>query len=125
VTRLRKRELRRKLIQPELQKIGINGRGLAHLRHTWARCLRIWENTNSQSATIYGHANLHVTNKYLQATSKTKRHAQTIGRCDPGCGLLAETEPGAIAALTARSGREVAFAAFRPLISPDPLGAGL
>ena len=40
--------------------------------------------------------NLYVTNNYLQATSKTKRHAQDrlVDAILPG--LLAETEPGAI-----------------------------
>jgi len=37
------------------------------------------------------HSNLHVTNKYLQATSKSKSRA----RRDFACRLVAETKPGA------------------------------
>ena len=42
----------------------------------WERCWRRWDNTNSLSETTCRHSNLHVTNKYLQATSKAKRLAQ-------------------------------------------------
>jgi len=84
------------------------------------------ENTNSQSATIYGHANLHVTNKYLQATSKTKRHAQDrLVDAILAAGFCRKPNRAQIGGAYCEVGAGKSRAAFRPLISPDRWEQGL
>src|SRR5229473_5618447 len=73
------------------------------------------------------HSNLHVTNKYLQATSKTKRlaHDKLVDAFLPA-GLLPKSKPGPIGDAKQRiRNLEFASCAYRPLISPDPFGSGL
>ena len=69
------------------------------------------------------HSNLHVTNKYLQATSKTKRLAQDkLARRYFADGYFAEDKPNPMNAVGERF-RMVTFSsgAYRPLTSPDLL----
>ncbi len=97
MTRLRKRELRRKLIQPELQKIGINGVGWPTFRHTVGTMLA---DMGEHQLTIRDYLRTCQPSRHEQIPAGDVEDeascARPIGRCDPGCGLLAETEPGAI-----------------------------
>ena len=66
------------------------------------------------------HSNLHVTNKYLQATSKTKRLAQDklVDAILPTG--LAEDKLNPMSAVCERSRMgPFSFGAYRPLTSPD------
>jgi integrase len=66
----------KKKIQPVFRRIAITGVGWHTFRHSVGTML---EEMGEHQLTIRDylrHNNLHVTNKYLQATSKTKRVAQ-------------------------------------------------
>ena len=67
--------LKRK-IQPAFCKIGITGVGWHTFRHTVGSMLAEMGEHQLTIRDYLRHANLHVTNKYLQATAKTKRLAQ-------------------------------------------------
>ncbi len=65
----------KKKVQPAFRRIGIPGVGWHTFRHTVGTMLAEM-GQHSPSRTTWRHSNLHVTNKYLQATSKAKRLAQ-------------------------------------------------
>ena len=67
--------LKRK-VQPAFKKIGIMGVGWHTFRHTVGTRLAEMGERQLTIRDYLRHSNLHVTNKYLQATSKTKRLAQ-------------------------------------------------
>ena len=67
--------LKRK-VQPAFTKIGIVGVGWHTFRHTVGTMLAEMGEHQLTIRDYLRHSNLHVTNKYLQATSKTKRLAQ-------------------------------------------------
>jgi len=127
VTRLRKRELRRKQTQPAFQKIGINGVGWHTFRHTVGTMLA---DMGEHQLTIRDYLRTCQPSRHEQIPAGDVEDeascARQIGRCDPGCGVLAETEPGAIggAYCEVRAGNS-----RLPLIvtsySLDPSGAGL
>jgi integrase len=66
----------KKKIQPAFQKIGITGVGWHTFRHTVGTMLAEMGEHQLTIRDYLRHSYLHVTNKYLQATSKTKRWAQ-------------------------------------------------
>ena len=66
----------KKKVQPAFQKIGITGVGWHTFRHTVGTMLAEMGEHQLTIRDYLRHSNLHVTNKYLQATSKTKRLAQ-------------------------------------------------
>ena len=67
--------LKRK-IQPAFKSVGIVGVGWHTFRHTVGTMLAEMGEHQLTIRDYLRHSNLHVTNKYLQATSKTKRSAQ-------------------------------------------------
>ena len=67
--------LKRK-IQPAFKSVGIIGVGWHTFRHTVGTMLAEMGEHQLTIRDYLRHSNLHVTNKYLQATSKTKRSAQ-------------------------------------------------
>jgi integrase len=67
--------LKRK-IQPAFKSVGIVGIGWHTFRHTVGTLLAEMGEHQLTIRDYLRHSNLHVTNKYLQATSKTKRSAQ-------------------------------------------------
>lgn len=67
--------LKRK-IQPAFEKLGITGVGWHTFRHTVGTLLAELGEHQLTIRDYLRHANLSVTNKYLQAASKTKRDAQ-------------------------------------------------
>jgi len=66
----------KKKVQPAFKKIGIAGVGWHTFRHTVGTMLAEMDEHQLTIRDYLRHSNLHVTNKYLQATSKTKRLAQ-------------------------------------------------
>lgn len=66
----------KKKIQPAFKSIGIFGVGWHTFRHTVGTMLAEMGEHQLTIRDYLRHSNLHVTNKYLQATSKTKRLAQ-------------------------------------------------
>jgi integrase len=66
----------KKKIQPAFRRIGITGMGWHTFRHTVGTMLAEMGEHQLTIRDYLRHSNLHVTNKYLQATSKTKRLAQ-------------------------------------------------
>ena len=66
----------KKKIQPAFGRIGINGVGWHTFRHTVGTMLAEMGQHQLTIRDYLRHSNLHVTNKYLQATSKAKRLAQ-------------------------------------------------
>jgi len=85
--------LKRK-VQPALKKIGITGVGWHTFRHTVGTMLAEMGEHQLTIRDYLRHSNLHVTNKYVQATSKTKRLAQRqVGRSDFADGYFAEDKP--------------------------------
>ncbi len=66
----------KKKIQPAFRRIGINGVGWHTFRHTVGTMLAEMGQHQLTIRDYLRHSNLHVTNKYLQATSKAKRLAQ-------------------------------------------------
>jgi integrase len=66
----------KKKIQPAFVKLGITGVGWHTFRHTVGTMLAEMGEHQLTIRDYLRHSNLHVTNKYLQATSKTKRLAQ-------------------------------------------------
>lgn len=66
----------KKKIQPTFAKLGIAGVGWHTFRHTVGTMLAEMGEHQLTIRDYLRHSNLHVTNKYLQATSKSKRHAQ-------------------------------------------------
>jgi integrase len=66
----------KKKIQPAFKKIGILGVGWHTFRHTVGTMLAEVGEHQLTIRDYLRHSNLHVTNQYLQATSKTKRLAQ-------------------------------------------------
>jgi integrase len=67
--------LKRK-IRPAFEKLGINGVGWHTFRHTAGTVLAELGEHQLTIRDYLRHSNLSVTNKYLQAASNTKRHAQ-------------------------------------------------
>src|SRR5713226_3489279 len=65
----------KKKIQPAFEEIGIAGVGWHTFRHTVGSMLAEMGEHQLMIRDYLRHSNLHVTNKYLQATSKTKRLA--------------------------------------------------
>ncbi len=65
----------KKKIQPAFKRIGITGVGWHTFRHTVGTMLAEMGEHQLTIRDYLRHSNLHVTNKYLQATSKTKRLA--------------------------------------------------
>jgi len=63
-------------IQPSFAKLGILGVGWHTFRHTVGTMLAEMGEHQLTIRDYLRHSNLHVTNKYLQATSKSKRLAQ-------------------------------------------------
>jgi integrase len=66
----------KKKIQPAFRKIGIIGVGWHTFRHTVGSMLADMGEHQLMIRDYLRHSNLHVTNKYLQATTKSKRLAQ-------------------------------------------------
>jgi len=66
----------KKKVQPAFKRIGITGVGWHTFRHTVGTMLAEMGEHQLTIRDYLRHSNLHVTNKYLQATSKTKRLAQ-------------------------------------------------
>jgi integrase len=66
----------KKKIQPAFKKVGITGVGWHTFRHTVGTMLAEMGEHQLMIRDYWRHANLHVTNKYLQATSNSKRLAQ-------------------------------------------------
>jgi integrase len=66
----------KKRIQPAFRRIGITGVGRHTFRHSVGTMLAEMGEHQLTIRDYLRHSNLHVTNKYLQATSKTKRLAQ-------------------------------------------------
>ena len=66
----------KKKIQPAFRKIGITGVGWHTFRHTVGSMLADMGEHQLMIRDYLRHSNLHVTNKYLQATTKSKRLAQ-------------------------------------------------
>jgi integrase len=66
----------KKKIQPAFQSVGILGVGWHTFRQTVGTMLAEMGEHQLTIRDYLRHSNLHVTNKYLQATSKTKRSAQ-------------------------------------------------
>jgi integrase len=66
----------KKKIQPAFRKVGITGVGWHTFRHTVGTMLAEMGEHQLMIRDYLRHANLHVTNKYLQATSNSKRVAQ-------------------------------------------------
>src|SRR5579859_291126 len=66
----------KKKIQPAFRRIGITGVGWHTFRHSVGTMLAEMGEHQLTIRDYLRHSNLHVTNKYLQATSKTKRLAQ-------------------------------------------------
>jgi integrase len=66
----------KKKIQPAFKRIGITGVGWHTFRHSVGTMLAEMGEHQLTIRDYLRHSNLHVTNKYLQATSKTKRLAQ-------------------------------------------------
>ena len=66
----------KKKIQPAFRRIGITGVGWHTFRHSVGTMLAEMGEHQLTIRDYLRHSNLHVTNKYLQVTSKTKRLAQ-------------------------------------------------
>jgi integrase len=66
----------KKKIQPAFRRIGITGVGWHTFRHSVGTMLAEMSEHQLTIRDYLRHSNLHVTNKYLQATSKTKRLGQ-------------------------------------------------
>jgi integrase len=66
----------KKKIQPAFRRIGITGVGWHTFRHTVGTMLAEMGEHQLMIRDYLRHANLHVTNKYLQATTSSKRLAQ-------------------------------------------------
>ncbi|HTC92051.1 MAG TPA: site-specific integrase [Terriglobales bacterium] len=66
----------KKKIQPAFRKIGVTGVGWHTFRHTVGTMLAEMGEHQLTIRDYLRHANLHVTNKYLQATPRSKRVAQ-------------------------------------------------
>ena len=66
----------KKKIQPAFRRIGITGVGWHTLRHSVGTMLAEMGDYQLTIREYLRHSNLQVTNKYLQATAKTKRLAQ-------------------------------------------------
>jgi len=79
----------KKKIQPAFKSIGITGVGWHTFRHTVGTMLAEMGEHQLTIRDYLRHSNLHVTNKYLQATSKTKRlaHDRLVGAFLPGGSL--------------------------------------
>ncbi len=73
---LRSASVLKKKIQPAFRRIGIRGVGWHTFRHSVGTMLAEMGEHQLTIRDYLRHSNLHVTNKYLQATSKTKRLAQ-------------------------------------------------
>jgi integrase len=80
----------KKKIQPAFKSVGIDGVGWHTFRHTVGTMLAEMGEHQLTIRDYLRHANLHVTNKYLQATSKTKRTAQEklVEAIMPAAGFL-------------------------------------
>jgi integrase len=80
----------KKKVQPAFKSIGICGVGWHTFRHTVGTMLAEMGEHQLTIRDYLRHSNLHVTNKYLQATSKTKRWAQEklVEAIMPASGLL-------------------------------------
>jgi integrase len=80
----------KKTIQPASKSIGIFGVGWHTFRHSVGTMLAEMGEHQLTIRDYLRHSNLHVTNKYLQATSKTKRSAQEnlVEAIMPVAGLL-------------------------------------
>ena len=66
----------KKKIQPAFKKIGITGVGWHTFRHTVGTMLAEMGEHQLMIRDYLRHSNLHVTNKYLQATTRSKRMAR-------------------------------------------------
>ena len=66
----------KKKIQPAFKRIGITGVGWHTFRHTVGTMLSEMGQHQLTIRDYLRHSNLHVTNKYLRATSTAKRLAQ-------------------------------------------------
>ena len=85
-----------------------------------------WESTSSRSATTC--AQQPPRHEQILAGDIEDQASCTgqVGRWHPACGLVAQTESDPIGdALQRIRYVELVFGAYRPLISPDPLGSGL
>src|SRR3984957_9259211 len=82
----------KKRIQPAFRRIGITGVGWHTFRHSVGTMLAEMGEHQLTIRDYLRHSNLHVTNKYLQATSKTKRlaHDKLVDAFLPA-GLLPES----------------------------------
>jgi hypothetical protein len=67
----------KKKIQPAFKRIGITGAGYTPFgTRGGEQCWQGWKNIKLTIRDYLGHSDLHGTNNYLQATSKTKRLAK-------------------------------------------------
>lgn len=80
----------KKKIQPAFKSVGIDGVGWHTFRHTVGTMLAEMGEHQLTIRDYLRHSNLHVTNKYLQATSKMKPSAQEklVEAIMPAAGLL-------------------------------------
>ncbi len=80
----------KKKIQPGFKSVGIFGVGWHTFRHSVGTMLAEMGEHQLTIRDYLRHSNLHVTNKYLQATSKTKRSAQEklVEAIMPAAGLV-------------------------------------
>lgn len=82
-------------VQPAFKSVGIAGVGWHTFRHTVGTMLAEMGEHQLTIRDYLRHSNLHVTNKYLQATSKTKRSAQEklVEAIMPTAGFLPKPTP--------------------------------
>ena len=112
----------KKKIQPAFRRIGITCVGWHTFRHSVGTMLAEMGEHQLTIRDYLRHSNLHVTNKYLQATSKTKRLAQDKWSTHFADGHFAEDKPNPMSAVWNRSRTgPFSFGAYRPLTSPDLL----
>ncbi|HZQ19342.1 MAG TPA: site-specific integrase [Terriglobales bacterium] len=80
----------KKKVQPAFKSLGIAGVGWHTFRHTVGTLLAEMGEHQLTIRDYLRHSNLHVTNKYLQTTSKTNRSAQEklVEAIMPAAGFL-------------------------------------
>ena len=80
----------KKKIQPAFKSVGIVGVGSHTFRHTAGTMLAEMGEHQLTIRDYQRHSNLHVTNKYMRATSKTKGSAQEklVEAIMPAAGFL-------------------------------------
>ena len=113
----------KKKIQPAFKSIGIFGVGWHTFRHSVGTMLAEMGEHQLTIRDYLRHSNLHVTNKYPQATSKTKCLAQDkLVDAIFADGYFAKDKPDPMNAFDERfQVGPLSSGAYRPLTSPDLL----